>query len=515
MSERKSVWRAGQPVSRHDPIDADIDVDVAIVGGGITGLTTALTLQRRGVQVALLEAAQVGSGTTGGTTGKITSQHGLLYHELTRLHGEERARHYAEANQVAIDVIEGLVTTFDIDCGFERADAFVYATDAAGRAALEKEHQAAIRLGLPSTIEESTGLSVDNCGLLRFSNQGMFHPGRYTQALAAAVIASGGTIFEGSRVVAVDEHRDRVDVVARGKRVRADRVVVATLLPIVDRGLFFAKAAPTRAYGIAAKLHAPPPPGMYLSAGSPVRSFRSWTDTDGPGVVVIGEDHRTGSAQASPERWGELERWTRKWFDVDRFESRWSAQDFEPVDLVPYVGRSPGFDRVDVATGFNKWGLTNGTVAAELLADAITGASNRWSDVFDATRIGGIKTAGRALRLNAEVGCRFVTDHVARIGASSVEEVQPGQGAIARLNGSTVGAYRDARGGLHAVSATCTHLGCRLKWNPAETSWDCPCHGSRFDYDGKVLEGPATKPLDQIGRAPDQPPRGTGRATSG
>ena len=288
-----------------------------------------------------------------------------------------------------------------------------------------------------------------------------------------------------------------------GGELRADKVVLATLLPFVDLGGFFAKARPVRAYGIAARLERPAPRGMHIGVDTPTRSTRPWDDDGRPGLIVVGESHRTGDGDAAPGRWGELERWTREHFPVESFAHRWSTQDFSTVDGIPYVGRSPRSSRTLVATGFAKWGLTNGTAAAAMLADLVADETNPWIEAFDATRIGGAQALKQLVEQNVEVATRFVADRAGRLGAGSSADVAPGEGAVVRHGGRAVGAYRDADGGLQGVSITCTHMGCTLRWNAAETSWDCPCHGSRFSTAGEVLDGPAVHPLDRVDLDPE------------
>lgn len=234
---------------------------------------------------------------------------------------------------------------------------------------------------------------------------------------------------------------------------------------------------------------------MYIDVGEPVRSFRPWPEGGETGVIVVGESHQTGDPEATPERWGELERWARSQFDVESFEYRWSAQDYDPADGMPYVGRSPLTERTWVGTGFRKWGLSNGTATAQMIADAIRGVDNPYLEAFDAGRIGDATAVKKLLTDNVKVATRFVGDRLRRLTAASVDELPPGQGGLVDADGETVAAYRAPSGQLHALSPTCTHLGCTVHWNDAENSWDCPCHGSRFAVDGSVLNGPATAPL--------------------
>jgi glycine/D-amino acid oxidase-like deaminating enzyme/nitrite reductase/ring-hydroxylating ferredoxin subunit len=498
MSDHRSVWLATASHPTFSPLTTDLDVDVAVVGGGITGLTTALLLQRNGARVAVIEAGRLGAGTTGHTTGKVSSQHGLKYHQLIKDVGEDKARIYAEANQQAIGKVRELADDVSADCDFEIAPSFLFTTAPDEVEDLEAEHAAAVRLGLPATLTTETDLPFRVQQALRFDDQAHFHAARYTAALARALADRGVQIVEQTRAMGVEESKDRVTVKTEHGDVRADHVVIATLLPFLDRGGFFAKARPKRAYGVAAVLRSGFLTGMHMTTGDPTRSTRPWVDGDRRGIIVVGEDHETGSDQASPARYGALEDWARTHFDVESFEYRWSAQDFIPADGMPYIGRSPRSSRTFVATGFQKWGLTNGTVAAQILAELIDGRDHPWLEAFDATRIGDPSTFTSLAKDNLKVGAHFVGDRLGRLRAGSIGDLAPGEGGIVKAGGQTVGAYRAPDGTVHAVSVDCTHLGCTVKWNSAEKSWDCPCHGSRFDCDGAVLNGPAVRPLSQV-----------------
>lgn len=281
-------------------------------------------------------------------------------------------------------------------------------------------------------------------------------------------------------------------------RVRAGAAVVATLLPFLDLGGFFAKAHPSRSYAMSVRCQGPVPQGMYLSVDSPTRSVRPVDLNGTPGLVLGGASHKPGEADDTEAFYHDLETWARETFQVEAVGHRWSAQDYLTLDQVPYIGRCPLTEKVFVATGFKKWGMTGGTVAAMLNADLITGRDNPWIEVFDATRVGDAQAAKKFVKENLSVGVHFVKDRIERLGAGDVSELGPGEGGIVRIQDGAVGAYRDPSGQVHAVSVTCTHMDCSLKWNPAETSWDCPCHGSRFTYAGEVIEGPATHPLEAV-----------------
>ena len=469
--------------------------DAVIVGGGITGLSAALNLAREGLSVAVLEQHRVGSGTTGGTTAKVTSQHGLNYDRLRSVHGEEAAGVYGEAQEHAKEWLCDLVSAEAIDCDLRRRDAYVYAASQAERPDVEREAEAAAAAGLPARFEETVPLPFATHGAVHFTNQAEFHPLRYVGALARLVEAAGGRVFERTRALALSEGSP-CEVRTEDARIKADHVVVATLLPFLDRGMFFARAFPYRSYAMSARVSGSPPEAMLISAGSTTRSIRAHP-RDGEELLLIGgEGHHTGSGDAQPERFEALEEFAREHWGVVEIQNRWSSQDFESADGIPYIGPlHPRTDRVFVATAFKKWGMTSGTLAGLVLRDAILGRENPWSEVFSSTRLGPLGQAPRLAKENARVGVSFAAERLLRPGHRPIRDLAPGEGDIVRARGAKVAGYRDEAGELHAVSARCTHLGCQVRWNAAERTWDCPCHGSRFGVDGEVIDGPAVRPL--------------------
>jgi glycine/D-amino acid oxidase-like deaminating enzyme/nitrite reductase/ring-hydroxylating ferredoxin subunit len=478
-------WPRAVPARRYD---------VAVVGGGITGITTALLLAREGLSVAVIEARRIGAGTTGHTTGKVTSQHRLTYADLARSHGTEGARVYAAASEAGKERIAALVGE-GIECQFRRRPAFVYATSADERQAIEREAETAAELGLPATVTEEAPVPFAVEAAVRFDAQAELHPQRYLLGLAERLERAGGELFERTRVLGVSDGSPcRVET--DSAEVLADRVVIATLLPILDRGLFFARAFPNRSYCIAARIDGDPVEAMLISAGSPTRSIRSHPETGEELLLIGGEGHHTGSGEARPQRYEQLERFARAHWRVRSIEYGWSAQDYSSADQVPYVGPiHPGADRIQVATGFRKWGMTSGTVAATLIADALTDRENEWAGFFSSTRLGPLGSLPKLVLENGRAGIAFVGERVIRRGTRPIGDLAPGEGGIVAVDGGKVAGYRDEDGDLHAVSARCTHLGCQVRWNAADRSWDCPCHGSRFGVDGDVLEGPAVRPL--------------------
>ena len=497
-SRHTSLWLDDLPTTSHPSLTERRSFDVAVVGGGVTGLTTALLLARDGRSVCLLDQGSIGTGTSGHTTAKVTSQHHLTYAKLRVTHGADGARTYAQAMEAAKERVAAFADE-GIDCDLRRRPAYVYATRTSERALIEAETSAAQEAGLPATLDDQVPLPFDTLGGMRFDDQIELHAGKYLQGLAARLVAAGGEIFEHTRAVDVKE-ADTCVVHTDKARVRAQHVVVATLLPFLDRGGHFARAFPSRSYVLTARVTGGLPDAMLINAAPPLHSIRAVPLRGEELLMILGEDHHVGSAKATPERYERLAQFARERWDVVSFEHRWSAQDYSPDDGVPYIGPvNVRSRRVHVATGFKKWGMTAGTAAGMLISDAIGGRANAWAPLFSSTRVKPLAEAPRFVSENARVGVRFVADRLLAPGQRDIDDLRQGEGDIVSCKGEKVAGYRDEAGRLHAVSARCTHLGCQVAWNGAENSWDCPCHGSRFTPDGDILNGPATTPL---GRRP-------------
>jgi glycine/D-amino acid oxidase-like deaminating enzyme/nitrite reductase/ring-hydroxylating ferredoxin subunit len=467
--------------------------DVVVVGAGIAGLSTALVLAERGVRVAVLEAGRVCSGVTGYTTAKVTSLHGLTYAGLLKHRGEDVARTYAEANQAALEQVARWVEQHDIACDFSRRPAYTYTTEAARVADIEAEVAAGEAVGLPLTFTTQTELPYDVAGAVRLDDQAQFHPRRYCLGLAAAVTRLGGEVFEHARVTGVSDG-SRCEVKLADATVSAKHVVLATHLPFLDRGLFFAKSHPTRSYATAVRLKGAPPRGMYLSADSPTRSVRA-AESDSL-VILGGEGHKVGQDPDTRQRYDALEDWARAQWDVDELVHRWSAQDYVSADGIPFLGPQLPGSHVLVATGFGKWGMTNGTAAGRILADHIDKQSNEWASTFSAARVVGPLTSKAMYTENVDaVAGHLVGDRLKTLNPPDADSLAAGEGGIVRLDGDKVAAYRHEDGSLSAVSPVCRHIGCLVSFNRAERTWDCPCHGSRYTLDGKVIQGPSVHDL--------------------
>lgn len=490
-----SLWVGTTPETAYPPLQGDLHVDVAVIGGGIAGLSIAARLVQAGVRVAVLEADRIAAGATGYTTAKVTSQHSLLYHDLTRQAGAGLAKQYADANEAAIAEIARLSDTHGITCDFRRGSAHVYTTEADQIDRIQQEVEAAVALGLPAEFVASVELPFAIAGAVRFRDQAMFHPRKYCLGLAEAIARDGCQIFEQTRVTDVTCNHTCTVTTETGT-VTADHVVLATQLPILDEGLFATRTSPARSYAMAVRFSGPVPDDMYISMDEPTRSLRPHAADGQQWLIVGGEGHKVGQDPDTEARYRALEQWAGEHFDVQAVDYRWSAQDYMAVDHVPFIGPiSRSNERVLVATGFNKWGMTTGVVAGMILTDRILGQPSPWSEVFSSNRADIGRSAKPFLIENANVAKRFVGDRIRTLVNPDIESLAPGEGGVVNADGEKVAAYRDDAGRVYAVSPVCTHLGCLVTFNTAERSWDCPCHGSRFDIDGQVLQGPAVTPL--------------------
>ncbi len=490
-----SYWIDSTLPSSYPALDHDVTVDVAIVGAGLAGVVTAQLLKQAGKTVALIEADRIGKGASGHTTAKVSALHQLIYADLIDEHGKEKAQLYGQSNQAAIEKLAEMVTASSIDCDFECKANYTFATDDTGLAKVKDEVAATQALGLPTSFVESVDLPFPITGAIVMPNQAQFHPRKFMLAIAATLTGDGSYVFEQTRVQTVEDEGPCRVMTENGPTVTAQDVVITTNLPILDIGLYFAKTYPKRSYLVGGHIDTnQAPQSMYIGVGDDYRSIRT-TPTDDGGMVLLvgGEGHKVGSEAATDERFQRLESYLQKTFGVTA-EYRWSSQDMVSFDKLPYIGTlTPAHQHTYVATGFSLWGMTKSILAGMMLSDRILGIQNPWADLYEATRPTPFVTS-TSLQQNLDVGTRWVGDRFKGL-FEGTDSVDPGEGKLVTHNGGKIAAYRDDSGQLHAVSAVCPHLGCIVAWNQAETSWDCPCHGSRFSQEGKILHGPAVNPL--------------------
>ncbi len=493
--DTQSYWIDSMPLTCFPKLESNIHVDVAIVGGGLCGITTAVLLKQAGIDVCVIEAKTVAQRTTGHTSAKITSQHNLIYNTLISNFGMEKARQYAEANQAAIEKIKRLINKYNIDCDFSPQNAYVYTENENNITKLEKEVEAALKLGLPAHFTTQMYLPFSPKGGMCFTGQAQFHPRKYVVGLAKT-LDHPNAIFEKTRVLDISEGTPHTLITENGK-VTANQVIVTSHFPFINRnGLYFIKMHTERSYIIGLHTKQPRIQGMYISADNPTRSFRIQRTSEGDMVMLGGESHRTGNGKSTFPHYAALEHYAKILYKDPRILYRWSTQDCIPLDNVPYIGHySDNTETLYVGTGFKKWGMTSATVAAMIISDLILKKENPWVDVFNSSRATPKASATQFVMQGAAVTANYVT-RALTLPTKHVEDISYGEGKIVTHEGEKVGIYKDNEGKLHAVSPICTHMGCQLKWNDAEKSWDCSCHGSRFTYQGDVIESPTVKALE-------------------
>ena len=492
----KSYWLDSTSETNYPTLEKDIKVDIAIIGGGITGITTALLLKNEGFKIALIEADKIAQGTTGHTTAYVTSQHDIIYSNLISRMGFKKAKQYADANEGAIDFIESMVQKYNIDCDFCRLPAYIYTTDENYIETIMAEVEAAKSLGIKAKYIEKLDLPFSIKGALCFENQGQFHPRKYLLKIAENLNGNDSQIYEHTRAVDI-EHDDLYTVITdTGFKVIASKIVIASHFPFYDGlGLYFARLRPERSYVITAKIKDDLPKGTFVDAGESGWYFRSQNYKDGQMIIIGGQDHKTAHGGDMMKHYENLKDFAQKNFCVEKFLYRWSTQDYITLDGVPYVGKlTSTSENIYVATGYGEWGMTNGTAAANILRDIIVNKESPYEEVYNPSRHifpNGIKNL---VVENFDVGSQLIKG---KLNAGQYNfHLKNDEGKIVDIDGERYGAYRDKNGELHIVDITCTHLGCELKWNSAESSWDCPCHGSRFTFEGDIIEGPAVCKLN-------------------
>ena len=479
-------------------LQENIRTDVCIIGAGIAGLTTAYLLAQEGRTVAVLDDGPIGGGMTGRTTAHLTNAFDDRYIDVEKLHGEEGSRLTAASHTSAIDKVEEIVRREQIDCEFERVDGYLFAQPPHTEQLLDDELAATHRAGL-TDVEKVARAPIDSFDTgpaLRFPRQGQFHPLAYLSGLTHAIRRDGGRLFEQTHATTIEGGDNARVETSHGPVVSCDIIVVATNTPVNDRVAIHTKQAPYVTYVIGAAI----PKGsvtraLYWDTLDPYHYIRLQSYEDHDVLIVGGEDHKTGQADACAERYARLEHWTRERFaNVGAIEFRWSGQVMEPADYVGFIGRNPlDSDNVFIATGDSGQGMTHGTIAGILLTDLIQGRKNRWEDLYSPSRVT-LRATKEYAGENINVAAQY-TDYVTPGDIKSVDELKRGQGAVMREGLSKVAVYRDDSGTIHKRSAVCPHLGCVVAWNACERTWDCPCHGSKYSAEGRVYQGPANTDL--------------------
>lgn len=475
----KSVWSESCKFRKREALNKDIKTDVLVIGAGIAGILTAYMLKQKGREVIVIDASEIASGNTKNTTAKITSQHDLIYSKLIAEFGEEKARQYAKANELAIKKYKEIIEDKRIECDFEEKPAYVYSLNEVD--VLKEEVEAAKNLGIDAEFVQEANLPFKINGAVKFNNQAQFNPLKFLKGISNELV-----IYENTRALEIKENL----VVTSGGNITAKNIVVATHYPIMNApGYYFMKMHQERSYVLALE-NTSEIDGMYIDLNKEGYSFRTYNNL----LLLGGISHRTGENEEGGS-YDELRKVAKRLYPKAKEKYYWSAQDCMTIDGIPYIGRySSETPNIYVATGFNKWGMTSSMVSAMIISDMILEKENDFSEIFSPRRFDLSLSINNIANDLIETAKNFIAQKVS-IPSSEIEHIKNGHGGIIEYNGEKVGVYKNKEGKEFFVSTKCTHLGCQLSWNADELTWDCPCHGSRFDYKGRLIGSPATKDL--------------------
>ena len=474
-----SIWTKTASPPSFETLTGDIETEAVVMGGGMAGILIAYHLQKKGISTILLEGNRIGSGQTKNTTAKITSQHSLIYAKLIKEFGEEKARQYARGNEQAIKEFEKIIKENNINCDFERKDSYLYTTK--DKKGLLVEWEALSKLDISAKWVENTKLPFSIQSAIMFPNQAQFNPLKFINRLAQDL-----TIYENAMVNDVHHNKVLLDKAT----VTAKHIIFASHFPFVNSiGYFFTKMHQGRSYVLALK-NAQNVDGMYIGIEDDTLSFRNAGDI----LLLGGGNHRTGE-NSSGGRYDNLRKIAKKLYPHSEEIGFWSAQDCMSADNVPYIGKvKKGQCEYYVATGFCKWGMTTSMLSGMLISDLIIGKENKF-DIFSPKRLDVI-ASGKNVVKDGMQSIKGLSRELLSIPDTKIEELEKGHGGVVEYDGNKVGVYKNQEGESFLVSIRCPHLGCQLEWNPDELSWDCPCHGSRFDYKGNLIDNPAGKGIN-------------------
>lgn len=496
--ERDSLWLSTTNLPSFPRLDKNISTEILVIGGGIAGITNAYVLCKEGYKVTLIEGDKLLRGTTGHTTAKVTVQHNIIYDEFINHLGLEKAKLYYEGNNEALNFIRELILSKHIDCGYQEETAYVYTNSKEYEEKLIKEFKAYGSLGIENCeyLDKLT-IPIDIISAIAIKNQFQFHPLQYLLYLLSELVAMGCTIYEDTQALELIPDELPKIITTGENEITAMQVVIATHFPCFDKkGLYFARMYADRSYVLAIKPKKEFLGGMYKNAEDPSRSIRSVMCNGEQLLLIGGESHKTGQSPDTLLHYEALREFAEESYGIDSIKYRWSTQDLTTLDKVPYIGNlTVNTENIYVATGFNKWGMTNGTLSALIIKDLILNKSSAYKDLFTPTRFYADPSLKKVVSINADVAKHLVKGKVEE-HHESFEDLNIGEGKVVGYKGKRAGAYKDESGKVYVVDTTCTHLGCEVNWNNGEKSWDCPCHGSRFNYKGEVIEGPAKEALE-------------------
>ena len=481
-------------------LEKDIETEVCVIGAGLFGLTTAYYLAQNNIPVTVVEAEkEIGLKVSGNTTGKITSQHGLFYDHLIKDYGERFAAKYLEANEKAITNIKNIIDENKIECDFSWQDNYVYTENQDEVQQIKDEVEAVKSLGIDAEFVTKTELPFPIQGAIKFPKQAQFDARKYMLGLADQITKHTGQIYTNTRVQDIAKKGKEYVLITKEANIRTKKVVMATHYPIVSApGFYFLKMYQSTSYGLAVDTKSELFEGMYINVKDPIYSFRTALHNGKKVLVVVGADHKTGEAIENDNRYEILEKKVKELYPQCEILFRWNTEDCIGLDKIPYIGEfSSIMPNVYVGTGFKKWGITSSNVAANIVTDKILGKNNKYANIFNSKRLKPIKNRWEMQNMIKQTVVSFAFEK-ANIPFGSIEQIENDNAAIININGTNVGVYKDSSGNIFSVKPVCSHLGCTLTWNNLDKTWDCPCHGSRFDYMGNNIYDPANKGLELI-----------------
>ncbi len=494
-----SYWVESTPQTNYPSLSSDINTDVLIIGGGITGIATAYMLSKSSLNVTIVEADRMAMGVTANTTAKITSQHGLLYDYLLNSFGFDIAKGYLNSNEEAIKTIKDIVKKENINCDLVSQDAYVYTCDKSSVQRIVDEVSSVISLGLKAEFVTECPLPFPIQASIKFPNQAQFHPRKYLLSLLSILEKRNINIFENSKVIDIKHVKDKYEVYVNGHKITTKYLVMASHYPIKNfPGMYFIKMYQESSYAIGVELEQDVFDGMYISCDTPSASFRNAVQENGKKLLIVGGgEHKTGATDVNiDDIYINLENYIKSIYPNAKIKYRWMTEDCVTLDKIPYIGEFSNFlPNMFVATGYKKWGMTTSHVAAKIISDKILGNENSYEKVYTATRLEPIKNRkefGNMLKTSVySLAINKLSPPI-----KSYTELKNDSGGVVDYKGKKVGIYKDKNGKMFAVIPYCKHLGCELSWNNLEKTWDCPCHGSRYDYEGKIITEPTTENLD-------------------
>ena len=496
----KSLWLNENIIENFSELKENLETEICIIGGGIFGISTAYYLSKHRYKVVLLEKDKIASKVTGHTTAKITSQHSLIYHYLLNQYGKNFAKKYYEANQKAIENIEKIINSNNINCDFKKQTSNIYTTNESEVNKIEEEIKALEELNIEATKIKESSLPFDIISGIEFPNQAQFNPIKYINGLVKIIKENNGLIFENTTCYDIKKEENSYICYTKNNKIKAKYIIIATQYPFINfPGIYFAKMYQSSSYVIGIDTKTELFNGMYINIQSPIYSFRTAIDNEKEILLIGGLDHKTGENIDYKSSYGLLEKKAKEWYPNCEIKYHWSTRDCITLDKIPYIGEfSNMLPNIYIGTGFNKWGMTSSNVAAKIITDKITEKENEFEEIFKATRVNPIINKDEVKNMISQTAKSLVIERFKENSKEDIDNIKKETGKIIEINGEKVGIYKDIKGEVFAVKPVCTHLGCILNWNNADKTWDCPCHGSRFDYTGKNINNPAIKNLEKV-----------------